>query len=270
MPLQAVTFPLYDFTFYKTSEDTLTSFNRKNVGVDITGYGFIGRESRKGIYLRLGIQTPVETLISMGEDFLNFFRGMPLKTNMPSSGETAIISEKTGSPIDISPSVRNGGTPSSTEWKFLISLGPAWRKPMGRNALVYTGVGFTAKADYINEFSSDTGLTYSTFLLDTSVDIDTGFRVSLSLTKTTIRIGFHSITSAFGFRSDTSYDRDRIEKDSEKDFYCYFAGRRGFTGATRSCLYIRLATTLSDNRSDVFSYSNRTATTGGGKLVRIR
>ena len=65
--LGASVFPLpsYDFTFYTTADETLTSFTKENVGIDITGYGFVGRSSARGIYIRIGIQTPFDTLLKI-------------------------------------------------------------------------------------------------------------------------------------------------------------------------------------------------------------
>ncbi len=65
--LGASVFPLpsYDFTFYTTADETLTSFTKENVGIDITGYGFVGSSSARGIYIRIGIQTPFDTLLKI-------------------------------------------------------------------------------------------------------------------------------------------------------------------------------------------------------------
>ena len=68
--LHSAIFPGYDFTFFETvSSDSLSSKEEDNVGLDYTGYGFIGGEMRTGIYMRLGFQAPYSSLIAMFTDF---------------------------------------------------------------------------------------------------------------------------------------------------------------------------------------------------------
>ncbi len=63
----ASTFGEYDFTFYKTIDDSVAIMNDERFGFDYTGYGFIGSSMTSGIYIRMGIQTPYTTLLSLFE-----------------------------------------------------------------------------------------------------------------------------------------------------------------------------------------------------------
>ncbi len=325
LPSYALSFPAYDFTFYKTTDETLTSFNRNNVGIDVTGYGFVGEEATTGIYLRIGIQTPLKTLIKMKDDFLSgLFKTKTTKTEengtsvspdttipdtavpntavpdtavpntavpdtavpdtaVPDGPEDTtpedsastpdtIISEKTeedGSLYSASDGKRVNTT-SSTEWRFLFSIGPAFRRIMTKDALVYAGLGVTVETQFKNIFTSSTGDIFSSFFARGSVDLDMGFRVGLSRSRTTIRIGFHAITNIIGFYSYEVYNTQKSrDRNPRWDIYGYIAGKDGIMGATTGWGYIRLATTFTERRTKKYSYSNRTAKTGGGAVVYI-
>lgn len=53
----------YDFTLYQSPDNSVMGVKGDKLGLDITGYGFIGESSRQGIYIRLGLQTPFDTII---------------------------------------------------------------------------------------------------------------------------------------------------------------------------------------------------------------
>lgn len=97
--LGASVFPLpsYDFTFYTTADETLTSFTKENVGIDITGYGFVGRNSVRGIYIRIGIQTPFETLVKIKD---NLFSGRK-STQTKESGSSTVVTPETEAPASL-------------------------------------------------------------------------------------------------------------------------------------------------------------------------
>ena len=299
LPSYALSFPAYDFTFYKTTDETLTSFNRNNVGIDVTGYGFVGNEATRGIYLRIGIQTPLKTLLKMKDDFLSslFSTGTDTKTgtlsaqeNTPlsanetsqsgaestelpsSSSDETIISEKTETKSELygASDENEVNTTSTTEWRFLLSLGPAFRKTMTQNALMYAGLGVTVETEYTNIFTSSNGDLFSSFFARASIDLDMGFRVGLEYSRTTIRIGVHTITNILGFYSYEMYNTgNSSERKLYYDLYGYIAGRDGIMGATTGWGYIRLATTFTDKSTKKYNYSNRTVITGGGVVEYI-
>ncbi len=309
LALYAGDFPKYDFTFYRTSDETLTAFNSDDLGIDVTGYGFIGTESERGIYLRIGIQTPLSTLIKLRDDFFssgtetetttteNNSYTLPIETTpSPVTTEPSIapieetfnviptltpvteetVEETTSTPIEIDASVLPAETVStkkssinSTKWKFLFSIGPAYRSTMGENAFVYAGFGLTTSTEISHKFSESGDYTSSFFIILSS-DIDLGFKVWLTNTRTSIRIGFHSITNVIGYSETKIFNEDNVITTDNIDLYGYLAGRYGFLGATKARGYIRLATTISDNRSATYNYSNTTQLIGKGRLVKVR
>jgi len=328
--LCASPFPSYDFTFYGTSDETLSSFTKENVGIDITGYGFIGTTSEMGIYLRFGIQTPVLTLIKIKDDM---FSKKDDKTeesvikkdtkdttnsttsvtptveqkeeNISTSNKRAIdpstlsIRKKPENSIDSSVDsldssltdesstvepIDSIGTVSSdvttietkkqdditkTEWKLLFTIGPAYRKMMGPNAMVYLGLGASIQTQYLKEFSPNNGNYYSTTFAILGTDLDTGFRVSLLNSRTTVRIGAHFISEVLGVRKTSLFSSNKTEIDTNYDLYGYIAGKKGLIGSLYARGYIRLATTISEKTRDIYNYSNKTSTIGNGVIEHI-
>lgn len=325
--LYASPFPSYDFTFYGTSDETLSSFTKENVGIDITGYGFIGTTSEMGIYLRFGIQTPVLTLIKIKDDMFSkkddktdgsvikkdtnnsastltptiepkeenltdnkrAIRPSTLSTNKKSESsiDSSVVDSSDSSLTDepsIIESIDSIDTVSSevttieaktksditkTEWKLLFTIGPAYRKMMGPNAMVYLGLGASIQTQYLKEFSPNNGNYYSTTFAILGTDLDTGFRVSLLNSKTTVRIGVHFISEVLGVRKTSLFTSNKTEIDTSYDLYGYIAGKKGLIGSLYARGYIRLATTISEKTRDIYNYSNKTSTIGKGVIEHI-
>ncbi len=280
LSLSAALLPSYDFTFYATADGTLTSFTKENVGIDITGYGFVGSRSTRGIYIRIGVQTPFDTLLKLKDSLF------PSKDNSvkKTDDSTPVIPEASFSDtsdtatanIEMNSSVQDGARNVTkkekidpSKWKFLLTLGPAWRNMMDTNAMVYAGLGFSVSTDYINDFTYENGDYYSSFSAVIGTDLDAGFRIGLSGSKTTIRIGVHFITDLIGFSSLKVYDRDRIVISTENSIYGYIAGEKGVASATVGRGYIRLAKTINEKKKVRYNYSNRTEKVGGGRTETI-
>ncbi len=313
LALFAGDFPRYDFTFYNTSDETLTAFNSDDVGIDVTGYGFIGTESERGIYLRIGMQTPLATLVKLKDalfasiskttetpeessTYTPPIETLPSPTTtdptiapieetfnvipyvLPSSGTSdsgEMEEDASISPIEIDTSAlleetsnAKKSSVSSTKWKFLFSIGPAYRRTMGEDAFVYAGFGLTTSTEFSHKFANNGDYTSSFFIILSS-DIDTGFKVRLTNTRTSIRIGFHSITNIIGYSEEKTFNENNVITTDNIDLYGYIAGRYGIIGATKARGYTRLATTISDSRSERYNYTNTTPLIGKGKLVKV-
>ena len=163
-------FPGYDFTFFETvSSDSLMSLEGDYLGLDYTGYGFIGRESRTGIYLRIGIQAPYSSLLSIfsGED-----------------EDTEKLQERL-----------------EKSFRFSLSAGPSFRKAIGDEAIWYMGLGAAFGLDYRDRESvlSDTKHTWMN--MDFGFDSDMGIRIDIEKT-TTLRIGVHAAFTFFSINAD--------------------------------------------------------------------
>ena len=162
--------PGYDFTFFKTINDSLMVNTDKQFGIDYTGYGFIGHGMNTGIYLRLGLQAPFSSLASL-------FDGEEEKDSM-------MLSEELQSPDEIK-------TMLETSFVASLSIGPAFRHYIGDSVMCYLGIGFSTEVDYdniqqrSNEVSTELSMRFS-------IDMDLGFRIDIT-DRTTLRIGLHAL-----------------------------------------------------------------------------
>ena len=48
----------YDLTIYKTADNSVMGVKEDKLGLDMTGYMFLGEGTKEGLYFRIGIQTP--------------------------------------------------------------------------------------------------------------------------------------------------------------------------------------------------------------------
>ena len=168
-PLSAAAMlPGYDFTFFKTINDSLMINDDKRFGIDYTGYGFIGSEMSTGIYLRIGLQAPFSSLASLFDD--------------KDESDNVLLSDEMKEPDEIR-------TMLETSFAASLSIGPAFRHYIGDAVMCYLGLGFSTKADYdniqqrSNEVSTELSLRFS-------IDMDLGFRIDIT-DRTTLRIGLH-------------------------------------------------------------------------------
>lgn len=59
----------YDLTIYRTVDNSVMGVKENKLGLDITGYMFVGESAQNGLYFRLGVQTPFDTILG----YLNLF-----------------------------------------------------------------------------------------------------------------------------------------------------------------------------------------------------
>ena len=175
--LHSAIFPGYDFTFFETvSSDSLSSKEEDNVGLDYTGYGFIGGEMRTGIYMRLGFQAPYSSLIAMFTDFHQDTEE-DIQENLEKS------------------------------FRFSGSAGPAFRKLISEDAIWYMGLGASYGLDYKDRQISPTGTRTTLFDMDFGFDFDIGVRLDATKT-TTVRIGVHGAFTFFTVHLQVDTPRD--------------------------------------------------------------
>ena len=59
----------YDLTIYPTADNSVMGVLGDKLGLDMTGYMFIGEGTERGLYFRVGVQTPFDTILG----YLNLF-----------------------------------------------------------------------------------------------------------------------------------------------------------------------------------------------------
>ena len=179
--LHGALFPGYDFTFFETvSSDSLMSIDEDYLGLDYTGYGFIGGESRTGIYLRIGIQAPYSSLISLF-----------------SADKEEPDSEKLQESLEKS-------------FRFSISAGPSFRKFIGDEAIWYMGLGSVFSMDYSDRENALSEMKHTWLEMDFGAEFDIGIRFDVEKT-TTLRIGVHGAFTFFSITADILSSRTQME-----------------------------------------------------------
>ena len=238
--LSGAIFSGYDFTFFPTVSDSLMSTEGDNLGVDYTGYGFIGQEAKTGIYLRIGLQAPYSSLISIisPPDMVSVPAAGGDGETVPSPGtpETGLPDALPSDPAlpsepvipDTPPSGtgsqpgqgESGGTAApdidedpedieeNLERSFIVSfnIGPAFRKFIGDEAMWYLGLGLAFRLDYNDMSSSETQIQRTTMNMDFGFDADMDIRIDVA-GQTTLRIGVHAQYTFFSLQIASSTPR---------------------------------------------------------------
>ena len=181
--LHGAIFPGYDFTFFETvSSDSLMSLDGDNLGLDYTGYGFFGGEARTGIYLRLGVQAPYSSLLSIF------------------SIDDAASDERMQENLEKS-------------FKFSVSAGPSFRKFIGEEAIWYMGLGAAYSLDYQDRESSLTDTKHTFLDMNFGFDFDMGIRIDVEK-RTTVRIGVHGAFTFFSINAEVLSPRNGLGESS--------------------------------------------------------
>lgn len=165
--LYGAMFPGYDFTFFETvSADSLMALEGDSIGLDYTGYGYFGTESRTGAYLRIGIQAPYSSLLSIfaGED---------------TEADDEEIQENL-----------------EKLFSFSLSAGPSFRKFIGDEAIWYMGLGAAFSLDYSDRNSTMANTKQTYMDMNFGFDFDMGIRIDI-VKRTTLRIGVHGAFTFF-------------------------------------------------------------------------
>lgn len=155
--MSAVVFPGYDFTFAETDpssepvedDDTIIAF-------DYTGYGYLGKNMRTGLYLRLALEAPLSSILSI------------FGTEDNDSDEIERYLEQS--------------------FDFQFSIGPSFRKFIGDDAIWYMGTGATVELDYLGHSTDSSRTKRNSMSLDIGAEADMGIRISISK-NTTMRLG---------------------------------------------------------------------------------
>ena len=197
--LNAALFSGYDFTFFDSVAESVAISDSERIGFDYTGYGYFG-DMTTGIFIRLGIQAPYSTLLYTFDDLIG-------KNNEPT---TDTVTDQEQSTID-----GNQLENRLREYKFLIAIGPSFRRFVSPALSWYMGIGIKAEIDrttYITNASlRDIEISYLV-----STDIDFGFRITADI-HTSLRIGAYLTRPLFTLNQSYSV-RDGEESESEFTF----------------------------------------------------
>lgn len=194
--LAAALFSGYDFTFFSSVAESIAISDSERIGFDYTGYGYFG-DMTTGLFLRLGIQAPYSTLLYTLDDLV----GNTGDSHSDSFGDS-------GQGLFDENQLYRG----LREYKFLVAIGPAFRKIVSPDLSWYMGVGLKAEIDWLT-YITDASLRDTMLSYLVSTDIDFGFRITADV-HTTLRIGAYVTRPLFElFQSFTTRDGERGESE---------------------------------------------------------
>ena len=151
----------YDFTLYKTADNSVMGVKGDKLGLDITGYGFLGSSNKRGVYFRIGLQTPFDTI-------LGYLNSIPDRLSSPAkddnkgeeSGDAAgkdpaesmdssHNSDMAANGIDALPSVENSISGESSPGSFDSLIGKDEALPEISNDILESNNSINNKVDVI-------------------------------------------------------------------------------------------------------------------------
>lgn len=165
----------YDFTFFKSVANSVATSSSDSIGLDYTGYGYLG-DMTTGIFIRLGLQAPYSTLLYTLDDLIG---------SSEQESSTDSISEVPGQIQSAEAQLES----RMREYKFLVALGPSFRRFVSPTLSWYMGLGIKAEIDRTT-FITDTTLKSVDVSYLVSTDVDFGFRLTADI-HTSLRIGLY-------------------------------------------------------------------------------
>ena len=277
--LSAALFPDYDFTFFKSIEDTLAVLNNERFGFDYSGYGFIGENMTSGIYIRIGVQMPYSIFFSSSSNENKEQEGKKDADEIIAPSSDA-ISEQTSDDIvkanvtldeDIKDQTNNGADGKvakikNYDYKFAISIGPSFRRFIGNQALWYMGIGLTATTE--GKTTGSGSVSTSSLDVRISSEFDIGFRIDASKKNTSPGIGVYGSLDLISFSSvsTVSQESSSTEMALKADIFTPLGEKSAFSAVG----YISLGHTFKNTKDDIrYRYSNKSRIIGNGISSRI-
>ena len=266
LPLYSGVFPTYDFTLYKTVQDSIAIINGERFGFDFSGYGYLGDSMTTGIYLRLGIQTPYKTILDMLYRYkyvldaiqqgLNIFE--PIDPDFTENLDAEDINKEYMLSIRM-----------NKDYKVSFTIGPSFRKFISDKALWYGGFGIASAIENTIRDTENKAILLNDFDISMSLDLDSGFRVDLEK-RLSLRIGVNVDVDLFTYSSTSSYLEDGTRVDFENSFNADIFKSIGEGSCIHGVGYISLATTFKPRVVDKYSYIIRSTELGQGETILLK
>lgn len=198
-------FDNYDFTYYKTISHSLAKADKTTIGIDYTGFGFVGGTATDGIFVRMGFQLPYMKLLdSIITAFENRNKqptdNLPLEIN-PVQQTINLDEDET---FDETKNIKE------RDFTFTLIFGPAKRIQVNEFISLYFGTGFRIAEKYHMQTSHLTNVTFTSQNITIGADFDIGARMNIN-NKTSFRYGVYGSYDIISFK----YDREDIKNNKE-------------------------------------------------------
>lgn len=216
----------YDITFYKTVSESLSIANKEKFGFDYTGFGFIGDKSKDGIFLRLGLQTPLLSFTTLVR---------PLEITEEIEEEDGIISEKT-----IQERI--------SDITLTVVLGNAKRYIFDKRLDFYLGYGFNIKGRFYSNSILTDKMKVESSEFTISFDVDAGVKFLLKKNHS-LRIGVYGTYSIFGYTSTSViFEDEKINRIYESVLSFLFVENENNLKPIKFTGYISMGTTFTNKQ----------------------
>ncbi len=270
-------FPGYDFTFFKSIEDTLAVMNNERFGFDYSGYGYVGENMTTGVYLRIGVQMPYAIFIQRNTNEESSDKGTETDTSTTTTPDTTTEDEDSLSTTlaldsdakdeSSSEATKESNKNKSLDYKFALSIGPAFRKFIGDQAQWYMGIGFTTAIEGINSGSELVSTTQLNIKI--GAEFDMGFRIDAAKKKnTSLRIGIYGKVDLLTFTSisKTSKESSTTEMKLIADIFTTIGDKR----PTHTVGYVSLGHTFKSSEEEIrYRYSTKYRALNKGTVTEI-
>lgn len=256
----------HDFTFFPTLEDSLKKGSKNAISMDYTGYAYWKKDSKAGLYLRLGFNAPYSTVAEL----INL-NGPIKKIGLDASGED--ILEDGESPLSISNlNTDSAPNPDSAfsrwlykDYEAALTIGPAFRVFIDSSLSWYIGLGLSFEIANNSSLSANKIFMRNIFELSGGYDLDTGFMLRF-FGGTSLRVGLNVKGLIIAFESVTN-SRSVNEKTTVIERVSLGSGEYSTEKTINGIAYISLVTPIETKEKDpiYYRYSNKTSTLGSGE-----
>ena len=249
-------FSNYDFTFYETVSQSLAIMDSSTIGLDYTGFGFVGEKNTNGLFVRLGFQMPYTTLINIFTD-----PELPSDTQTDSSGEDESFDLVTGSSDD--------NLFEQNEYRITFLIGPAVRYVFSPQFDFYLGAGAKIEEHIVSSRNLLTGSRQTVYSTVLAFDCDFGFKFNLER-NTSCRTGIYTTFELLSYTYTSSRAADGEHTFSTSDIHLNVIA----TGDSRISLsalgYISMGMTFSSQmQTQVYRYETAERGIGKGTITLI-
>ena len=265
IPIYSGVFPAYDFTLYKTVQDSIAIINGERFGFDFSGYGYLGDSMTSGIYLRLGIQTPYKTILDIvGKSLSLLSSGMGEELIAPLEPENSDALNAEDINKDYLQRIR-----MNKDYKVSFTIGPSFRKFISDKAVWYGGFGLASTIENTTKDTDNKAILLNDFEVKMALDFDSGFRVDLQK-RFSMRIGANMNIGLFTYGSTSSYLEDGTRVDFENYFNADMFPPIGERKNMQCIGYVSLATTFKPRIVEKYSYIISSTELGQGNTILLQ
>lgn len=276
--LHAGLFEDYDFTFYKTISQTLTSFDKNsNIGLDYTGFGFLGESDMNGTFVRFGIQFPYSVFMSRFFSLFGDTKATLTTTDTTNSSSNTSLdtgSNTTSTTISTGDAQSHRTNIEESEITFTFIVGPALRAILSNQVSCYLGTGFRIEQN--NNFVSNAlkKTNESTYTSKIGFDFDVGGRIDVTK-RSSIRIGFYGTTDLISYtyteHATKGSQEEDVQTDSSSKLLIHFLNFGENKATLNITGYISLGTHFSSNwNAKTYSYTTTSSELFQGTLKETK